>query len=152
MLRYETLLLVIPEITKDESTALENQTEQLIKKAQGSVISFDRWGKYKLAYQVRKNDYGIYYLLRFEIKDGLAAQTLIESIRSFFLVKYNHIVMRNMTTMLAPEQSLIYQKPESLEDMPTRDVDLFLKENKMTGLLTSNDSRGIGEELFEEKL
>ena len=151
MLRYETLILVVPEITKDETTHLEAQAEQLIKKTGGSIISFDRWGKYKLAYPLRKNDYGVYFLLRFEIENA-QAQPLIESIRALFLVKYNHIVMRNMTTVLVPDQSLDYQKPESLEDMPTRDVDSFLKENKITGLLSStHDSRMMDhEELFEK--
>lgn len=43
MLRYETLLLAVPEITKDETSSLEKQVDQLIKKAKGSVISFERW-------------------------------------------------------------------------------------------------------------
>lgn len=134
MVRYEILVLTIPEITANESATLEEQFERLIKKGKGALSSFERWGKYRLAYPVRGNDYGVYFLSRFEIeKDEIDAFT--KDIHSLFTVKHPQLIMRYVTTRLDPDQSLIYQKPESLEDIPTQDVDTFLRENKMEGLL-----------------
>jgi small subunit ribosomal protein S6 len=125
MLRYEILILATPEITQDESKQLESHIDTIIRGAQGTVISFDRWGKYRLAYPVKKNDYGIYYLARFEVA---TAGSLIEDIRMLFKVKLYDIVMRNMITLLDSKDTLEYQRPPSLEEAPARDVASFLND------------------------
>ncbi len=132
--RYEVLLLTVPEITLDESKDLEKQLSKLIENQKGSFISFERWGKYKLVYPVKKNDYGVYYLFRFEMPRGTE---LIQNIQTLFKLKLNNIVMRSMFSRIDEKASLIYQRPKSLEEVPTRDVEAFLKENKMEGLLSS---------------
>jgi len=136
MQRYESLILSVPEITQDEIKTLESQIERLIKGAKGSMISFEKWGKYKLAYPVKRNDYGVYFLARFEIPANTA---VIEDIRNLCTVKFDNVVMRNIATLLSEDDSLVYQRPHSLEEAPTRDVRTFLKENKMEGLLSSVD-------------
>lgn len=136
--RYEALVLTVPEITEDESKALESNVDRVVKAAKGSVISFERWGKYKLCYPVRRNEYGIYYLVRFETEDT----AVLEEIRSLFAVKFNDFVMRHTVAALDPKQPLTYQKPPSLEDAPARDVNTFLKENKMEGLMSDVDGHG----------
>ena len=125
MIRYEILILTIPEITKDEASTLEFQVDKLINQVKGSLISFERWGKYRLAYPVRKNDYGVYFLVRFEIEDK---HSILKELNSLFAVKFSDIVMRNFVAKLAPDQSLEYQKPPSLEDTPKRHISSFLEE------------------------
>lgn len=134
MLRYEALFLAVPEITADESSNVEVQFHELISKNNGETLSFERWGKYRLAYEVRKNEYGVYYLARFEVPAEKPADVL-EKLRQFFAVKNNDLVMRHTLTRLEADASLEYKRPESLEEAPRRDVDSFLKENKMTGLM-----------------
>lgn len=141
MTRYETLFLATPEITGDEVTKLEQHVDTIVKKAAGSLISYERWGKYRLAYPVKKNDYGVYILARFEIED-INKKAALDEIKTLCDIKYPNLVMRFMTTKLNPKASLAYQKPESLEDIPTHDVDTFLRENKMESLRTSIPSEG----------
>lgn len=129
MLRYESLLLAVPEITSDEASALEKQFDKTISEAKGSVISYERWGKYKLAYPVRGYDYGIYYLARFEVDDS-KKDALLDALKVLFGVKYVELLMRNMIVRLDPHASLEYKRPESLEETPTKDIDTFLKESK----------------------
>lgn len=129
MLRYETLLLAVPEITSDEAGTLEKQLDKVVNDAKGSVISYERWGKYKLAYPVRGYDYGIYYLMRFEV-DEAKKDALLNALKTFFSVKYVDVVMRHMTSRLEAHASLDYKRPESLEETPTKDIDTFLKESK----------------------
>lgn len=137
--RYETLILTVPEITEDESKSLESGFDRVVKAVKGSVVSFERWGKYRLSYPVRNNDYGIYYLVRFETEDT----KVLEDVKSLLAVRFNDFVMRHMVAVLDAKQSLAYQKPPSLEDAPARDVNTFLKENKMEGLM-SGDAEGHG--------
>lgn len=142
--RYETLLLTIPEITADEAKSLESQVERIIKDAKGAVVSFEKWGKYRLSYPIRKNDYGVYFLARFE-----GPGSVVEEIRNLLAVKLHELIMRQMTVQLDPKASLTYQRPPSLEDTPTRDVNTFLKENKMEGLI-SDSGNGNGDGDFDE--
>jgi small subunit ribosomal protein S6 len=140
--RYETLLLTVPEITADEAKSLESQVERIVKDSKGSIVSFEKWGKYRLSYPIRKNDYGVYFLARFE-----APAPVVEEIRNLLAVKLHELIMRQMTVQLDPKASLIYQRPPSLEDAPSRDVNTFLKENKMEGLMSDT---GNGDSDFDE--
>ena len=109
MKRYETLILTVPEITKDECSWLELEVNKLVNRGKGSLISFDKWGKYRLAFPIRKNDYGVYFLMRFEANDDSHIELLKET-DTFFKVKALDVVMRTLTTVLDPKKSLEYQK------------------------------------------
>jgi len=156
MLRYETLFLAVPEITADETASLESQLAKLIAEAKGTVLSYDRWGKYNLCYPIRRNDYGVYFLMRFEVEDNRATE-LLATLRTFLSVRQVNIVMRHIIVALSSKTSLEYVRPESLEEVPTRDVDTFLKENKMSGLIGSpkryapRDENAEADELAEAK-
>ena len=143
--RYEALMLAIPELTKDETANLEKGFDGIVRGAKGTTISFERWGKYRLAFPIRKNDYGIYFLARFEIDEE---SSVLDDLKTFFTIKANDVVMRDMITRLEPKASLAYQRPKSLEEVASsRDVGTFLKENKMEGLMPSNGSEEGVEEV-----
>ncbi len=119
--RYEILLLAVPEIAADDAATIESQLHSTVTGQKGDIISFERWGKYRLAYQIRKNDYGVYYLSRFELPEqdlGLA----LEEVHRLFRVKYRDLVMRYMIAELPYEKSLEYSRPESLEEAPRREA------------------------------
>ena len=131
MFRYEVLMLAVPEITQDELKQLEDRLEKTIESFKGTMISFERWGKYRLAYPVKKNDYGVYILARFEINES--PTKLLEELKTIFAVKLNEIVMRHMITRLDESASLAYNRPHSLEDAPPREVGSFMRDNKGEG-------------------
>lgn len=129
MQRYEALVLTVPEITNDELKHLENQLDKFVVDAKGSTISFERWGKFKLTYPVRRNEYGVYCLARFEVPTSA-----IKDMKDFFAVKLHNIAMRHMIACIKSD-SLVYQRPKSLEEVSTsRDMDMFLKEAPMSSL------------------
>lgn len=137
--RYEVLMLTVPEITQDETKLLESSIEGAVKGAQGSMVSFERWGKYRLSYPVNKNDYGIYFLARYEVP---AEGNVNEELKSLFSIKLHEVVIRNTVTRLDINAPLEYQRAKSLEESPaSRDVDKFLKDNKMTGLLKDRSGK-----------
>lgn len=125
--RYEVLLLAVPQITGEEAASLEKELERILKDAQGKVISFERWGKYKLAYPVKNNEYGVYFLSRFEIEGNKAAS--VGAVNTLYSVKFNDIVMRNMISQLPEHAPLAYNRPESLEEAPSREGS-FMKEGR----------------------
>ncbi len=140
MNRYEALMLTVPEITADEAKSIEQQFDRLVADKKGSIISFEKWGKFRLAYPVKKNEYGVYFLARFES----AQPEVVEEVKNLLEVKLHELIMRSMMTKLGAKQSLVYQRPQSLEEAPAREVGSFLKENRMDHLSDDNDN---GQEL-----
>lgn len=138
MTKYEILMLTIPGITEDEMTSFEKHYEKLVKEGKGTVISFEKWGKCRLAYPIKNNEYGVYYLTRFEMDNP---QTFFKEIKLLMDVKYHDLIMRSVTVKLAPKQSLEYHRPDTVESIQTRNVDDFLRENKMEGLLPRQEKR-----------
>ncbi len=136
--KYEVLMLAVPEVTQDEIKNIEKQVDTAVSKAKGNILAFDRWGKFKLAYPVRRNEYGVYFLARFEVPNG---HNMANEIRQLFKVKLDDVVMRHVVSRVEGD-SLEYQRPKSLEETPTsRDMNTFLKENKMEGLLSTVDAK-----------
>lgn len=117
--RYEVLILTSPEITQDETKDLEAQFDKVVQAGKGSVLSFDRWGKYRLAYPVRKNDYGVYFLARFQLpaKDA----EIMQNVNNLFAIKWEQVVMRTVVTVLNANATLEYQRPRSLEETPPKE-------------------------------
>lgn len=136
MMRYEILMLAVPEITNDEARSLETQLDRIIKKAKGTVISFERWGKYRLAYPVKKNEYGVYFLTRFEAEE---ANEMLDGLRAYFTLKANDLIMRHMCARLDEKASLDYDRPPSLEMAP-HDGSSFIKDAKVNDLLAQGAS------------
>ncbi len=137
--RYEALMLSVPEITADEIKSIEQQFNRAVTDKKGSVVSFERWGKYRLAFPVNKNEYGVYFLARFEGDD---LQPLVSDVKTLLEVKLHELLMRSMISKLDPKQSLVYQRPQSLEEAPAREVGAFMKESKM-----DNDNDDEGQDL-----
>lgn len=127
MHRYEALMLTVPEITADEAKTIEQQVDRLVSEKKGTLLSFERWGKYRLAYPIQKNEYGVYFLVRFETA---APQPLVSEVDTLLAVKLHDFVMRYMVTKLDPKQPLDYQRPQSLEEVPTREIGAFMKEDR----------------------
>ena len=129
MIRYETLLLATPEITSDEVKLLESHFERVLGDHKAALISFERWGKYALAYPVRRNEYGVYFLTRFEVESENVSK-LLTDLETLLKVKLTDTVMRHITCVLDPNMPLAYDRPESLEEAPARDVDTFLSDER----------------------
>lgn len=126
MVRYEALLLTVPEITADETKSIEQQFNKLVESQKGTVISFEKWGKYRLSYPVNAHEYGVYFLARFEAAEP---NPMMQEVKTLLDVKLHDLIMRNMLTALDPKGSLVYQRPPSLEEGPAREVGSFFKEN-----------------------
>lgn len=127
MVRYEVLILTIPEVTEDEIKNIESQVQGILRGTKGTLVSFERWGKYRLCYSVKKNEYGVYFLVRFELPDE--AKNALNEIKNLINVKFYDIIMRSMFSVLDSKQSLVYQRPTSLEEAPRREGS-FLRPSK----------------------
>lgn len=147
--QYETLLLAHTEITDDELASIERGLESIASKSQGSLVSFDKWGKYLLAYPIKKNSYGVYALARFTIGQEQATAAHKE-IDAFLRIKCNDIVLRFVTVKLENGASAAYQKPEPMDSTNVENLET-LKDGKIEHILGSVGSTGT-DDIVEEDM
>ena len=149
MIRYETLMLTRPELTNEELAMLEKNIEKIVTTATGVVKKFDKWGKYRLAYSVEKNDYGIYILVRYDVPSHQVA-AMVKELAQFFRIACSEIVMRNVNVRLADDAPDHYKKPESVETLGTGSVDAFLKQHKIDSMINLDDLEEYEEETHSD--
>ena len=73
MNKYESVIIVNPNVDEDKLKALENTITELINK-DGKLEKVEELGKKRLAYEVKKNKEGIYVAFYFEANPTLIAE------------------------------------------------------------------------------
>jgi small subunit ribosomal protein S6 len=68
---YELMFIVRPDMTDEDQDKLVSTLETAVTSSGGQVKSFEKMGKRRLAYTVRKFHDGLYMLLTFEGSGGL---------------------------------------------------------------------------------
>lgn len=118
---YETLFLLPSDVAEKDVKALEKQLETLTKAANGSVKSFDTWGRYRLAYAVCKHDTGIYMLARYVVSE---TTEFFKKFESYLRVRCTESVLRYVHVNLDEEEyNRPYSRPEPVDapsDRPRR--------------------------------
>ena len=67
MRSYEMVLIVHPEVDGDDLDSVISNVEELIKRNDGKVTKVDPWGLPKLAYPIKKQQEGRYFLIEFDL-------------------------------------------------------------------------------------
>ncbi len=70
---YETLFVVNPQLSEEETKKVIDKFTSLIAEA-GSVAEVNEWGKRRLAYPINDLNEGYYVLVNFEAKADLPAE------------------------------------------------------------------------------
>jgi len=68
MRQYESIFIASPELAEEQADELVKYFEGIIAEQGGELLKTDRWGRKKLAYDIRKFSEGNYTL--FELKAG----------------------------------------------------------------------------------
>lgn len=66
MKEYELTVLIHPDLETDLETPL-GKVRDIVTKAGGKIIKEDNWGKKKLAYRIKKEDFAVYVYLEVQL-------------------------------------------------------------------------------------
>ena len=117
MRRYETIVITHADFADDEIQTIIDRYKAIIESRQGLVVKIDKWGKRKLAYEIKKIARGFYILFDFvgqaDAVDELERNLKIDDkILKFMTVKTNDKVdpAAIEKEMAAPSQD---EKPET---------------------------------------
>ena len=74
MRKFETLLLLSPELSTEPRTALLDGLKAILEREGGKLLNDDHWGMRDLAYPVQKQMRGYYVRLEFAAPAALIAE------------------------------------------------------------------------------
>lgn len=65
MTRYELVFIVHPDRTDEEARKVLDRVKEVVTREGGEVLKVEEWGKRKLAYEIKKQSKGTYFLLHY---------------------------------------------------------------------------------------
>lgn len=71
---YELTMIIKPEITEEEFTAILEKVTRFITERGGNITEVNQWGKRRLAYPINHFEEGSYVLTRFKLSSNLIAE------------------------------------------------------------------------------
>jgi small subunit ribosomal protein S6 len=92
---YETLFVVKPTLTEEETAAQVAKIKDVLTKEGAEILATDDMGMRKLAYQVQKNDRGYYTVVYFKAEGSVIQELernlkINEDVIKFLTVKYTN--------------------------------------------------------------
>ena len=114
MKRYETIVIIDPDLSKEAEAPILERVNDLIPQFSGTLIETDDWGTKKLAYDIKKKNRGHYVRLDF-CGDG----ALVQEMERFF--KIDDKVMKFMTVLLDEDADLDAIQAEQAEKKASGD-------------------------------
>ncbi|UCD79439.1 MAG: 30S ribosomal protein S6 [Desulfobacterales bacterium] len=108
MRRYETFVIVDPDISQEQRDLLLGRVKELITQMNGMLAFEDDWGERRLAYEIRKKERGHY--VRF---DYCGEAELVNEIERFFRI--DDRALKYMTVLLDKDADLEKIKEEQAE-------------------------------------
>lgn len=106
MRHYEVAIVLHPDLEMDQERGV-GKVEMLITSLGGKIDKKDNWGKRKLAYTIKKQDWGIYVFYQITL-DPSQVQSLEQTLR------ITDEVMRYLIVSLENQKAI--QKPKDEQD------------------------------------
>lgn len=65
MQRYEVIAIVLANLSDEDITSIIERSQKIITDRKGVIAKIDKWGKRHLAYEIKKQKDGYYFLIDF---------------------------------------------------------------------------------------
>ena len=99
MKRYETIMIIDPDLSEEQRSPFFDRLEELITGNNGLWIQNDQWGSKKLAYDIKKKPRGFYTRL-----DYCGTGALVDEMER--VLRIDDRVLKYMTVLLEPNADL----------------------------------------------
>ena len=106
MNNYETVFILTPVLSAEQTKEAVKKFEDLIASLGGSMVHSEDWGLKKLAYPIQKKSTGFYFLLDFKLEGTALAKYEIE-------LKRDERIMRFLTVKMDKDHLAFSEKRRS---------------------------------------
>jgi len=93
MRRYETFIIIDPDLSDEERSPIFEKVKDLIQQEECLLVMLDEWGDRRLAYEIKKKSRGYYVRL-----DYCGTGKLVDEMERFFRI--DDRIMKYMTVLL----------------------------------------------------
>ena len=113
MRRYETIVIVDPDLGEERRTPIFDRIRELVPQKGGLVVEFDEWGARKMAYEIKKKKRGFYLRV-----DYCGTGDLVKEMERQFRI--DDRVLKYMTILLEDDVDMesIQEKMSQADDAP----------------------------------
>jgi len=108
---YETVFILDPGLDENQVNEEVEKTSNLISTNGGTILEVQRWGRKRLAYEIRKKRDGVYTMIKYE-STGDTVKELERRLR------LNDSVMRVLTVMPGPDWEIPVEPEVGAEGAP----------------------------------
>ena len=99
--RYETVFILTPVLSEDQTKEAVTKFKDLLKKGRGKIRHEESWGMRKLAYPIQKKSSGFYHLFEFESETDLIGKLETEYRRDERVIRFLTVLMDKHHTAFA---------------------------------------------------
>jgi small subunit ribosomal protein S6 len=129
MQMYETIFILDSLLAPEEIDKLVNRVQEIVETNGGKILTVDKWGKRRLAYEIQKKQYGFYVAVEFEgegpIPNLLEREyNFNDKILRYLTYRYtkNKIIARKKEVETKKNQPVTDDIPKRLTDSDSDDV------------------------------
>ena len=115
MRTYETVIVIDSLLKNEEIDEIVNKVERVISNNGGKIESIERWGKKRLAYEIKRRQYGYYVEIVFE-----APPNVIRILEREYRLEEN--ILRYLSIHL-DKRALEYRKQQQLDQEEAEKVE-----------------------------
>lgn len=108
MRRYETIVIIDPDLSDEERKPVLERINDLIPQQGGFAVMIDDWGNRKLAYDIKKKSRGYYVRI-----DFCGTGSLVDEMERFFRI--DDRVLKYMTVLVEKDVDIERVKKEKAE-------------------------------------
>ena len=109
MKRYETFIIVDPDVSDEDRNQFLDRLKEVISDQQGILVLVDEWGSRKLAYEIKKKFRGYYVRL-----DYCGTGALVDELERLFRI--DDRIMKYMTVLLSDSVDMEQIKEEIAQE------------------------------------
>lgn len=91
--RYETVFILTPVLSEDQTKEAVSKFKDLVKKGRGKIRHEESWGMRKLAYPIQKKSSGFYHLIEFESEPAFIDKLETEYRRDERVIRFLTVAM-----------------------------------------------------------
>jgi small subunit ribosomal protein S6 len=114
---YQTIIVIDSLLKNEEIDAIIEKVVRIINNNGGNVINVNRWEKKRLAYEIKKRQYGYYVEINFE-----APSDLVKTLERDYRLDEN--ILRYLTIVLGKKALAYMEKNKPAEQEPQQEDEL----------------------------
>ena len=112
MRRYETIVIVDPDLGEEQRGTVFDKIRELIPQRGGLLVQIDEWGGRKLAYEIKKKQRGYYARIDFCGSGGLVSEMERQFRIDDRVMKYMTILLDEDANMERIQEEMMQSKAE----------------------------------------